>query len=114
MIFFSYIKFVVYWPSCKEYFCGHGLVVEHVLAKDETGVRFSLPAQDVRMFLLKRTDKMKLHFSSYSRRRARKSFQQDKLTLPFNTKGKTVDPQNIRLCLYKFSLPMYLVTSFLA
>ena len=24
--------------------CGHGLVVEHVLAKDETGVRFSLPA----------------------------------------------------------------------
>ena len=25
--------------------CGYGLVVEHVLAKDETGVRFSLPAQ---------------------------------------------------------------------
>ncbi len=24
---------------------GHGLVVERVLAKDETGVRFSLPAQ---------------------------------------------------------------------
>ncbi len=24
--------------------CGHGLVVEHVLAKDETGVRFSLAA----------------------------------------------------------------------
>ena len=24
---------------------GHGLVVEHVLAKDETGVRFSLAAQ---------------------------------------------------------------------
>lgn len=24
--------------------CGYGLVVEHVLAKDETGVRFSLPA----------------------------------------------------------------------
>ena len=24
--------------------CGHGSVVEHVLAKDETGVRFSLPA----------------------------------------------------------------------
>jgi hypothetical protein len=24
---------------------GYGLVVEHVLAKDETGVRFSLPAQ---------------------------------------------------------------------
>ena len=23
---------------------GYGLVVEHVLAKDETGVRFSLPA----------------------------------------------------------------------
>lgn len=28
-----------------ENYCGHGLVVEHVLAKDETGVRFSLPAQ---------------------------------------------------------------------
>ncbi len=27
---------------------GHGLVVEHVLAKDETGVRFSLPAPDER------------------------------------------------------------------
>ena len=26
-------------------FCGYGLVVEHVLAKDETGVRFSYPAQ---------------------------------------------------------------------
>lgn len=25
--------------------CGYGLVVERVLAKDETGVRFSLPAQ---------------------------------------------------------------------
>ena len=25
--------------------CGYGLVVECVLAKDETGVRFSLPAQ---------------------------------------------------------------------
>ena len=25
-------------------FCGIGLVVEHVLAKDETGVRFSYPA----------------------------------------------------------------------
>lgn len=25
--------------------CGVGLVVEHVLAKDETGVRFSYPAQ---------------------------------------------------------------------
>lgn len=25
--------------------CGIGLVVEHVLAKDETGVRFSYPAQ---------------------------------------------------------------------
>jgi hypothetical protein len=25
--------------------CGHGLVVEHVLAKDETRVRFSLAAQ---------------------------------------------------------------------
>ena len=25
---------------------GHGLVVEHVLAKDETGVRFSLPAPE--------------------------------------------------------------------
>ena len=25
---------------------GYGLVVEHVLAKDETGVRFSLPAWD--------------------------------------------------------------------
>ncbi len=24
--------------------CGYGLVVEYVLAKDETGVRFSLPA----------------------------------------------------------------------
>ena len=29
----------------KSYFCGHGLVVEHVLAKDETRVRFSLAAQ---------------------------------------------------------------------
>src|SRR3989338_7373194 len=27
-------------------FCGYGLVVEHVLAKDETGVRFSLAAQN--------------------------------------------------------------------
>jgi hypothetical protein len=27
-----------------ERLCGYGLVVEHVLAKDETGVRFSLPA----------------------------------------------------------------------
>ena len=27
--------------------CGHGLVVEHVLAKDETGVRFSLAAQSI-------------------------------------------------------------------
>ena len=27
------------------FICGHGLVVEHVLAKDETGVRFSLAAQ---------------------------------------------------------------------
>ncbi len=27
------------------YGCGIGLVVEHVLAKDETGVRFSYPAQ---------------------------------------------------------------------
>ena len=26
------------------FICGHGLVVEHVLAKDETGVRFSLAA----------------------------------------------------------------------
>ncbi len=26
--------------------CGIGLVVEHVLAKDETGVRFSYPAQN--------------------------------------------------------------------
>ena len=25
--------------------CGYGLVVEHILAKDETGVRFSLSAQ---------------------------------------------------------------------
>ncbi len=25
--------------------CGHGLVVEHILAKDKTGVRFSLAAQ---------------------------------------------------------------------
>ncbi len=25
-------------------YCGHGLVVEQVLAKDQTGVRFSLPA----------------------------------------------------------------------
>ena len=28
-----------------KYYCGYGLVVEHVLAKDETGVRFSLAAQ---------------------------------------------------------------------
>ena len=27
--------------------CGHGLVVEHVLAKDETGVRFSLAAPKI-------------------------------------------------------------------
>src|SRR3989344_5629389 len=27
--------------------CGYGLVVEHVLAKDETGVRFSLPAHSL-------------------------------------------------------------------
>ena len=30
--------------------CGHGLVVEHVLAKDETGVRFSLAAQQTLSF----------------------------------------------------------------
>ena len=30
-------------PKCNE--GGYGLVAEHVLAKDETGVRFSLPAQ---------------------------------------------------------------------
>lgn len=28
----------------EEIVSGYGLVVEHVLAKDETGVRFSLPA----------------------------------------------------------------------
>ena len=27
--------------------CGVGLVVEHVLAKDETGVRFSYAAQNI-------------------------------------------------------------------
>ena len=26
--------------------CGYGLVVEYILAKDESGVRFSLPAQN--------------------------------------------------------------------
>lgn len=37
--------------------CGYGLVVECVLAKDETGVRFSLPAQPVlysRLFIFDR------------------------------------------------------------
>ena len=33
---------------CTSYNCGYGLVVEHVLAKDETGVRFPLPAQKTR------------------------------------------------------------------
>ena len=31
---------------------GYGLVVEHVLAKDETGVRFSLAAQKICPFVL--------------------------------------------------------------
>ena len=31
--------------------CGHGLVVEHVLAKDETRVRFSLAAHKKIVFL---------------------------------------------------------------
>ncbi len=26
--------------------CGYSLVVEHIVANDKTGVRFSLPAQD--------------------------------------------------------------------
>ena len=33
-------------------FCGHGLVVEHVLAKDEIRVRFPVPAQINREYRL--------------------------------------------------------------
>ena len=33
--------------------CGYGLVVEHVLAKDETGVRFSLSAHVTYKILVK-------------------------------------------------------------
>jgi hypothetical protein len=32
-------------------YCGVGLVVEHVLAKDETGVRFSYAAQNKKSFI---------------------------------------------------------------
>ncbi len=40
------IAFVTYLPVASMILkSGYGLVVEHVLAKDETGVRFSLPAQ---------------------------------------------------------------------
>ena len=39
-------KIVIKENKSKGYnYCGYGLVVEHVLAKDETGVRFSLAAQ---------------------------------------------------------------------
>lgn len=34
-------------------FCGVGLVVEHVLAKDETGVRFSYAAQRMSLSFIK-------------------------------------------------------------
>ena len=35
---------IIYKAVKKNILCGYGLVVEHVLAKDETGVRFSLAA----------------------------------------------------------------------
>ncbi len=37
--------------------CGVGLVVEHVLAKDETGVRFSYAAQKIVSFSFSLIDK---------------------------------------------------------
>ncbi len=39
---------------CTSYNCGYGLVVEHVLAKDETGVRFPLPAQNEKILAFAR------------------------------------------------------------
>ena len=37
----------VHLVPCRLKYCGYGLVVECVLAKDETGVRFSLPALEL-------------------------------------------------------------------
>ena len=38
------LELIKYYNATVFFNCGYGLVVEHVLAKDETGVRFSLAA----------------------------------------------------------------------
>ena len=39
----SNIEYSLKYVTVTKY-CGHGLVVKYILAKDESGVRFSLPA----------------------------------------------------------------------